>query len=370
MSRKSIAFGCLFVIGMAGLVAILVADEVRGMATHSRWFQHDINRPRPPVVDPMGGPAASPAPAPKDAVILFDGTNLDAWRTPEGTPARWRVSNGFMEVAPGTGPIETKGKFGDVQLHVEWASPNPPVGKGQDRGNSGIFLMGVYELQVIDSYRADTYADGQVGAIYGQYPPLANASRPPGEWQTYDIAFRRPRFDTDGKLMEPARFTVILNGILIQNNEELWGGTNWLESAPYEAGSDRGPIELQDHDHKVRFRNIWLRELPERAAPPADYLAGRSIVSVPADVLDSLTGQYAMGQKKGSKPVTISSGDGHLLFKMATRPRPLLMLPISPTEFVLPRTDARFTFQRDDQGRVTGVLFKVGDGEQLLTRIQ
>ena len=370
MSAKSIAFTCLCLTATAGIVVILVADEVRTVVTHSRWLQHDITRPKPPVVDPVGGSAA--APAPKDAVSLVDGTNLrSAWRTPEGTPARWKVSDaGFMEVAPGTGPIETKGKFGDVQLHVEWASPSPPVGKGQDRGNSGIFLMGAYELQVIDSYQADTYADGQAGSLYGQYPPLANASRPPGEWQTYDIAFRRPRFDQDGKLLEPARFTVIYNGILIQNNEELWGGTNWLESAPYEAGSDRGPIELQDHGHKVRFRNIWLRELPERAAPPADYLAGRKVISLTAEVLDSLTGQYAMGQKKDSKPVTISRGDGHLLFKMASRPHPLLMQPISPTEFVLPHADARFTFQRDDQGRVTGVLFKVGDGEQLLTRIQ
>jgi Domain of Unknown Function (DUF1080) len=369
MSAKSIAFAFLSLIGTAGLVAILVADEVRNMATQSRWLQHDINRPKPPVVDPLGGLAAAFAPAPRDAVILFDGTNLDAWRTPEGTPAPWKVSDGFMEVAPGTGPIETKGKFGDVQLHVEWASPNPPVGKGQDRGNSGIFLMGTYELQVVDSYQADTYADGQAGAIYGQYPPLANASRPPGEWQTYDIAFRRPRFDTDGKLLEPARFTLIHNGILIQNNEELWGGTNWLESAPYEHDGDRGPIELQDHGHKVRFRNIWLRELTGRAAPPADYLSGRKIISLAAEVLDPLTGNYAMGHDKKAKPVSISRADDHLLFKMASRPKPLVMQAVSPTEFVLPHTDARFTFQRDDQGRVTGVLFRVGDGEQMLERI-
>jgi Domain of Unknown Function (DUF1080) len=367
MTAKSIVLACLGLIGTAGLVAILVADEVRNVVTHSRWLQHDINRPKPPVVGPAGEYAA--AAVPKDAVILFDGTSLDAWRTPEGTPARWKVSDGFMEVAPGTGPIQTKGRFGDVQLHVEWASPNPPVGKGQDRGNSGIFLMGDFELQVIDSYQADTYADGQAGAIYGQYPPLANASRPPGEWQTYDIAFRRPRFDKAGKLLEPARFTLIHNGILIQNNEELWGGTNWLEPAPYDSQADRGPIELQDHGHKVRFRNIWLRELPERPAPPADYLSGRSVISLAADVLDPLTGKYAMGRDKNAKPVVISRADGHLLFKMASRPRPLVMQPISPKEFVLPHADARFTFQRDGQGRVTGVLFRVGDGEQLLTKL-
>jgi len=352
---------------IAGLFAFLAAAEVRDTMTHSRWLQHDKERPKPPVVEPAASPAG--APAPKDAVILFDGTNLDVWRTPEGGPAPWKVAEGFMEVAPGTGPIETKAKFGDVQLHVEWASPSPPVGKGQDRGNSGIFLMGLYELQVLDSYRADTYADGQAGAIYGQYPPLANASRPPGEWQMYDVAFRRPRFDKDGKLLEPARITLVHNGILIQNNEELWGGTNWLESAPYEAHGDRGRIELQDHGHPVRFRNFWVRELPERPAPGADYPARPQTVSLAAAELDSLTGQYAMGRRKDAKPATISRGDGHLLFKMASRPRPLVMLPISPSEFVLPHTDARFTFQRDDQGRVTGVLFRVGDGEQLLTKI-
>ena len=337
------------------------------MVTQYRWLQHDIHRPKPPVVEPASDRAATPAP--KDAVILLDGTNLGAWQTPEGGRAPWKLTEGFMEIAPGSGPIETKAKFGDVQLHVEWASPSPPGGKGQDRGNSGIFLMGRFELQVLDSYQAETYADGQAGAIYGQFPPLGNASRPPGEWQTYDIAFRRPRFDKDGKLTEGARITLVHNGILIQNNEELWGGTNWLESAPYEAHPDRGPIELQDHGHRVRFRNIWLRELPERPAPPADDLARRKIIVLPADVLDQLTGQYAMGHKKDSKPVTISRGDGHLLFKLASRPTPLVMQAISATEFVLPHADARFTFQRDDQGRVTGVLFKVGDGEQLLTKI-
>jgi Domain of Unknown Function (DUF1080) len=369
MTARSIALACLSLMATAGIVAILVADEVRIMANHVRWLQHDISRPKPPVVEPVGPPPAAPTHVPGDAVILFDGTNLDAWRAPGGGPARWKVSDGFMEVAPGTGAIETRGKFGDVQLHVEWAAPNPAAGKGQDRGNSGIFLMGMFEIQVIDSYQADTYADGQAGAIYGQYPPLANASRPPGEWQTYDIAFRRPRFDRDGKLLQSARFTLIHNGILVQNNEELWGGTNWLEPAPYDHRADRGPIELQDHGHKVRFRNIWLRDLAERPVPPADYLADRKIVSLPADVLDPLTGQYAMGRNKDAKPVIISRAEGHLLFKMASRPKPLEMLPISAAEFVLPYADAKFTFRRDTEGRVTGTLLRVGDGEQFLSKI-
>jgi hypothetical protein len=368
MSAKSIGFATIGLITSVGLLMVLNADEVRNMASQNRWLQHDIKRPKPPVVEPA--PERAPTAPPKDAVVLFDGTTLDAWQAAEGGPAPWHLVDGFMEVAPGSGRIETRRKFGDVQLHVEWASPNPAVGTGQDRGNSGIFLMGIYELQVIDSFKADTYADGQAGAIYGQYPPLANASRPPGQWQSYDIAFRRPRFDESGKLLERARFTLFHNGILIQNNEELWGGTNWLESAPYEHHADRGPIELQDHGHKVRFRNIWLRELAERPVPPADYLADRKVISLTPEVLDTLTGQYGMGQNKDSKPVVISRGEGHLLFKMATRPRPMVMQPLSPSEFVLPHTDGRFRFQRDAQGQVTGVLFKVGDGEQLLTKLR
>jgi len=366
MPARSFGFACLSLIATAGLFAFLVAGEVRDAATHGRWLQHDIRRPKPPVVDPTGTSAR--APAPKDAVILFDGTNLGAWQAVEGGAAPWKVTEGFMEVAPGTGPIETKGKFGDIQLHVEWASPSPPAGKGQDRGNSGIFLMGLYELQVLDSYQADTYADGQAGAIYGQYPPLANASRPPGQWQTYDIAFRRPRFDSGGKLLEPARVTLVHNGILIQNNEELWGRTNWLETQPYEAGGDRGPIELQDHGHAVRFRNIWLRELPERAAPRAENLARPSVISLAVEALDEFTGNYANDPKKDAPPVRITRGDGGLLFKLPKRPKPLVMQAVSATEFILPHTDARFTFQRNDQGRVTGVLFRVGDGERLLTK--
>jgi hypothetical protein len=354
-------------LSITGLFAFLIAGEARNMSTPIRWFQHDIRRPKAPVVAPVDSVAAIPAP--KDAVILFDGSSLDAWNSPDGGPARWKLTGGSMEVAPGTGPIETKGKFGDVQLHVEWASPNPPVGTGQDRGNSGIFLMGEYELQVLDSYHADTYADGQAGAIYGQYPPLFNASRPPGEWQTYDVAFRRPRFNEGGKPLEPARLTLVHNGILIQNNEELLGRTSWLESLPYEAHADRGPIQLQDHGHAVRFRNIWIRELPQRALPTAEDLARPPIVSLTPEVLDSLTGQFAMGSNSDAPPVKISRTDGHLMVKLSFRPTPLVIEPVSPTEFYLPYTDGKFTFQHDQQGRVTGVLFKIGDGERMLTKI-
>jgi hypothetical protein len=264
MSHSSLPrTGLIGLIAACGFLPCLAADEVRTGPIASRWRQHDIHRPKPPVVEPAAGAIA--ARPPRDAVVLFDGKGLDAWKAHDGGPATWRVADGYMETIPGAGMIETKQPFGDIQLHVEWATPDPPVGKSQDRGNSGVFLMGQFEIQVLDSYKADTYADGQAGAIYGQFPPLANASRPPGEWQSYDIAFRRPRFDGSGKLTEPARVTVFHNGILIQNSEEPFGPTSWLKWLPYEDQGGRGPIALQDHDHPVRYRNLWVRELPERA---------------------------------------------------------------------------------------------------------
>jgi hypothetical protein len=167
-----------------------------------------------------------------------------------------------MEVVAGTGNIATKRGFGDVQLHVEFMEPAPAKGEGQDRGNSGVFLMGIYEVQVLDSYQNPTYADGAVGAIYGQYPPIVNASRPPGEWQTYDIMFHRPRFDANGGLTSPARMTILFNGVLIQDDAVLTGPTAHKQRPPYARHADRLPLILQDHGDLVRFRNIWVRELP------------------------------------------------------------------------------------------------------------
>jgi 3-keto-disaccharide hydrolase len=370
MPATSIRFGpsCLILSLLAGLTACLAADKNGGVTTPSGWRQHDNHRPKPPVVEPAGGSVANPAP--KDAVVLFDGTHLGAWQTPEGRPPGWRVKEGVLEAVPGAGPIQTKDKFGDVQLHVEWAAPNPPHGVGQDRGNSGIFLMGQFEVQVLDSYKAETYADGQAGAIYGQYPPLFNAARAPGEWQTYDIAFRRPRFDKSGQLLQPARVTLIHNGIVVQNNEEPWGPTNWLEPNPYEPGVDRGPIQLQDHSHPVRFRNIWLRNLPDRPAPSAQDLDRPEIVSLPAETLDSLAGRYSSGKEENALRIKLTRDQGHLLLTLPHRPTPLVVEPISATVFVMPRTDARFTFKKDDQGNVTGVVFRVGDAERTLAKIE
>jgi hypothetical protein len=166
-----------------------------------------------------------------------------------------------MEVVPKTGGIRTVKGFGDCQLHVEWMAPSPAVGTDQDRGNSGVFLMDLYEVQVLDCYGNTTYADGMTAAIYGQYPPLVNACRPPGEWQTYDIIFHRPHFDKDGKVLSPARMTVLHNGLLVHECDILTGPTAHKARPPYVKHADKLPISLQDHGHPVRFRNIWLREL-------------------------------------------------------------------------------------------------------------
>ena len=238
-------------------VVFLVAAALA--AGRQEWPVHDPGRPQPPVVAP--GPAGPPVPAPADAVALFDGKTLAAWTDAKGQPARWKVENGCMEAVPKAGDVRTARGFGDCQLHVEWMAPSPARGKDQDRGNSGVFLMGLYEVQVLDCYENRTYADGMTAALYGQHPPLVNACRPPGEWQSYDIVFRRPRFDGDGRVLAPARMTVFHNGILVHDNAVLTGPTAHKARPPYKMHADRLPIGLQDHGHPVRFRNIWVREL-------------------------------------------------------------------------------------------------------------
>ena len=220
-----------------------------------------MDRPQPPVVDP--GPFKAPAPPPSDAIVLFDGRSLANWRSADSAnqAARWKVVDGYMEVTAGTGSIATRQAFGDVQLHVEWRAPTPAKGEGQERGNSGVFLMGMYEIQVLDSYHNRTYADGSAGAVYGQFPPLANASRPPGEWQTYDIVFHRPRFNRAGLVEQPARMTVFHNDVLIQDNVALSGPTAHQTRPPYTKHPDALPLSLQDHGDPVRYRNIWVRKL-------------------------------------------------------------------------------------------------------------
>jgi hypothetical protein len=246
--------------GTAVVAAALTVGGIVGESGAQEWAVHSMDRPRPPVVTP--GPAGTNAP-PSDAIVLFDGTGLAEWERTAGGAAGWRVTDGFMEVVGGSGSLATKRRFGDVQLHVEWMAPSPPRGTGQERGNSGVFLMGRYEIQVLDSHGNDTYADGQAAALYGQHPPLVNASRPPGEWQSYDIVFRRPRFGPDGTVVQPARATVFHNGVLVHDHVAFAGRTAHGRPAVYEHHDDRLPIVLQDHGDPVRFRHIWARELPE-----------------------------------------------------------------------------------------------------------
>jgi hypothetical protein len=244
---------------IAYAVAAACSVPLGAQSTLSDWPQHSPQRPKPVVVQP--GAAYTVAP-PSDAIVLFDGRSLDRWTQGKGQPATWRLVDGAFEVVTGTGTLSTRDSFGDVQLHIEWASPKPAKGTGQDRGNSGVFFAdGRYEVQVLDSRDNPTYADGQAGALYGQFPPLVNASRGPGEWQSYDIVYHRPRFKPDGSLQRAARLTVIHNGVLVQDNMELVGPTANQSRPPYTAHPDRLPITLQDHGHPVRFRNVWVRDL-------------------------------------------------------------------------------------------------------------
>ena len=227
------------------------------------YHVHDYNRPHPPVVTPSDRPGG----APSDAVVLFDGRDLSKWRgqrssiTKAGSDeAQWKVENGYFEVVPKTGDLATKEKFGDVQLHIEWSEPEGISGTSQGRGNSGVILMGKYEIQVLDSYKSPTYADGQAGAIYGQWPPLANAVRKPGDWNSYDIVFEAPKFEGE-KLVKPAYFTVFLNGVLLHNRKESMGPMVYRQVAHYVPHPAEDALMLQNHNNAVRYRNVWARRL-------------------------------------------------------------------------------------------------------------
>lgn len=224
------------------------------------WRVHDKQRPYPPVVKPA--PATAPVAPPADAVVLLGAVpaaaDLEAW-TGKGGRAQWLLDEQAL-VANKTGDIETRAAFGDVQLHLEWSAPRAGKSDGQARGNSGVFLMGQYEIQILDSFESPTYADGQAAALYGQMPPLVNASRPGGEWQTFDIVFRAPRFDGEA-LRTPATVTVLHNGVLVHDHQEVFGATAHRSLPKYRPHAAEGPIRLQDHGDPVRFRNVWVRRL-------------------------------------------------------------------------------------------------------------
>lgn len=229
-----------------------------------RWMVHDEARPAPPIITPGAGCGEHPS----DAIVLFDGTkdSMANWTDTKGQVSKWVAGDCYMESVKGAGYIQSKQEFGSCQLHVEFATPSNVQGTSQGRGNSGVFLQGQYEIQVLDSYENKTYPDGQCGALYGRSVPLVNACRKPGEWQSYDIIYHRPLFDKDGKVTRKATFTIFQNGVLIQDHAELTGGTNWINAhtvTDYKAHGDKGPIQLQDHGNPVRYRNVWVRELKD-----------------------------------------------------------------------------------------------------------
>ncbi len=317
-------------------------------APDPRWLGHDRERPSPPVVNPgTVGTQDQPGVAPSDAVVLFDGKDGTQWVAMDGSPTKWVVKNGALECMPGSGYVRTLQSFGDCQLHIEWAAPTPPQGTSQGRGNSGVFFgHDRYEIQVLDSYENQTYADGSAASVYGQYPPLVNASRPPGQWQTYDIIWTAPRFDAEGKLVAPAYATVFLNGVLVQDHVELTGPTSWVGRAPYKAHPERLPISLQDHGNPVRYRNIWVRELGHHRHPE---------FRLPDALLDSYVGSYGRDAKASIRISRLPDG----LLSLALGGTEVVLHAASPTHFYALTTDAQCRF--DFTGPVKRAAVTVGE---------
>ena len=322
------------------------------------WLDHDRTRPLPPEVTPATTSTQEKVgKAPSDATILFDGKDLSQWSSMDGSLTRWVVKDGAMECVAGSGYVRTRQCFGDCQLHIEWATPSPAHGEGQGRGNSGVFFaLDRYEIQVLDSYENKTYADGAVGAVYGQYPPLANVCLPPGQWQTYDIVYTAPRFDEADELRSPARLTVFQNGVLIQNNVQLTGPTSWLERAPYRAHPEKQPISLQDHGHPVHFRNIWVRELDK---------PGKKEFMLPDTQLQSYAGTYERGPNDFIE-VTV---EDHQLVTAMNDVR-FVLFAESPTKFFAKTTDVQLEFPSSGGGRVERLIWSVGEGAHEAKKIK
>jgi len=268
------AVGVSFVLSVGLAWTVFAAEEAKPkaegfkttpMQPYGKWHVHDPDRPKPAVITP-GTPSTQEAAgkAPSDAIVLFDGTDLSKWasRGKGGIEEpKWVVRDGAMVAEKGARTVFTRENFGDIQLHVEWSAPTDIQRTGQGRGNSGVIIMGRYEIQVLDSYDNVTYADGQAGAIYGQYPPLVNACRKPGQWQSYDIIFEAPKFDEAKKLVKPAYVTVLHNGVLIHHRQEIIGAMAYKKVAKYSYHEPEGPLTLQYHGNPIRYRNIWVRPL-------------------------------------------------------------------------------------------------------------
>lgn len=328
---------------LVSLAIVCLGTSISAAQLESGWKAHDLSRPAPVVVTP----GESLGSAPSDAVVLFDGTDMSHWRDRGGGEAKWKVVDGAMESVPKSGFVYSREEFGDCQVHLEFASPQAVKGNGQGRGNSGVFLMGEFEIQILDSFENSTYPDGSAGSIYGQYPPLVNASRKPGQWQSYDIVFRRPQFSDDGKLTTPARITVLHNGVLIQDGSDSYGPTNWIVHKKYGPikNKTKGPLSLQDHGNPVRYRNIWVRRLAEtRAEPNEPY--DQVTIDLEADAAKKLVGKY------GGHQVKLVEGNLVFLFNGNTA---LEMVPHSNTEFGFTKSAGSLTFEVDDDGIGTAV---------------
>lgn len=337
MSRR-VVYGIL-------AVSIIFAAFVFAGTSPKQWAIHDMNRPKPTIITP--GTESTPDIAgqpPSDAIVLFDGKSFENWRTGKDSPPKWRLGDGYMECVKGAGSIYTVQKFGSCQLHVEWATPDKVVGSSQGRGNSGVFPMGLYEIQVLDSYDNVTYADGQAAAIYGEFPPLVNASRKPGEWQSYDIVFHQPQFDKRGNVKRPATVTLFHNGVLVQDHTKLTGPTTNRIRIPYYRHEDKLPLVLQNHSNPIRYRNIWMRPLSENSVGNVS----EEIVNIDDALLDSYVGKYEVNE---DWIITVKKEGKQLLLNNAFAPT-VLVNPQSEHAFFSDMTSVSVDFSKGRDGKV------------------
>lgn len=335
------------------VVAIIVTASAFSPLAHGQletgWKAHDQSRPAPQVVTP--GEGATSAKPPSDATILFDGTSFDHWT---GGVGKWKIVDGVMVSAGKAGHVMTKEEFGDCQLHVEWSSPAEVKGNGGQRGNSGVFLMNVFELQVLDSYENPTIADVGAASVYGQHPPLVNACRGPGKWQSYDIIFRSPRFDKDGNLQKKARMTVLQNGVLVQDHSAILGPTAWAKHGQYERGKTKGPIRLQDsHQRPVRYRNIWVRHLQKRRPQPEKPYPAQSL-DLPPEKLQRLVGTY---QSENQQEFHVAKMADRIYCKL--HGVSMKMVALSESEFVFEKCAGKISFRLSPEGQVESATLEL-----------
>jgi hypothetical protein len=326
------------------------------------WKIHDMSRPKPRNVEPAApSTQQTPGKAPSDAIVLFDGKDLRNWCDPDGKPSKWIVRDGAMQCASDAGNIRTWLKFGDCQLHVEWASPAPPKGESQHRGNSGVLLMGKYEVHILDSSNNATFADGYAGSLFGQYPPLVNASLPPGQWQTFDIVFTRPRFDERGNPVSEAWITLLHNGVLVQNNVDFMGPTGGMRRDGYQVHQDKLPLQLPDRGDAVRFRNIWVRELGSDAAT-REY-------ALPNELLDKYIGIYSAD----GDMVIINRKDDLLLLGLNVGGNTIVGQPLhaeSTTKFAAKSIDLQVEFPQKIDAQAMSLTFTTGGEKRQAIRVQ